>query len=269
MNSTRQLLSASVIRIQEWCASHRLQLNANKTELIWLGSRANLQKLSTTELGFSVGSDYIRPTTVVRDLGVYIDSQLTMKQHISHVTQVCFFQLRRLRQIRRFLGPDTTTRLVLAFIISRLDYCNGVLAKLPCTTIQPLQRVQNAAARLIADIPIHEHVQPVLQQLHWLPIFYRIQYKLCLLMHHIHYGLCPDYLQGTVSSVVDSATRPGLRSASTLLYNKPRMKTVFGQRSFAFAGPDAWNGLPSDIQHISSTAAFKKHLKTYFFNRAF
>jgi len=269
IDSTRQQLALGVKRIQEWCASYRLQLNAAKTELLWFGSRANLQKISGMELGFSVGSDYISPSTVIRNLGVYLDSQLTMKQHISHVTKVCFYQLRRLRQIRRYLGPDTTARLVSAFILSRLDYCNAVLARLPSSTIQPFQRVQNAAARLIADVSSHEHVSPVLRQLHWLPVVYRIDYKLCLLMHYVHIRHCPDYLRETVSLVADSQTRPGLRSASSLMFRKPRTSTVFGERAFSFAGPAAWNCLPLRIQQISDTTSFKRHLKTFLFSKAF
>ena len=85
-----------------------------------------------------------------------------MKQHVCKVAAACFYQLRRLRQIRRRVGQDVTTRLVLALVTSRLDYCNSVLANLPQSTIEPLQRIQNAAARLIFDLGLWEHVTPSL-----------------------------------------------------------------------------------------------------------
>ena len=85
----------------------------------------------------------------MRDLGVLFDSELTMKKHIAKVAAVCFFHIRRLRQIRRRVGKDVTIRLVLALITPRLDYCNSVFAGLPQSTLEPLQRVQNAAARLV------------------------------------------------------------------------------------------------------------------------
>ena len=78
--------------------------------------------------------------------------QLTMKKHIAKVAAVCFFHIRRLRQIRRRVGKDVTIRLVLALITPRLDYCNSVFAGLPQSTLEPLQRVQNAAARLVFDL---------------------------------------------------------------------------------------------------------------------
>jgi len=74
-----------------------------------------------------------------------------MKKHIAKVDAVCFFHICRLRQIRRRIGKDVTIRLVLALITPRLDYCNSVFAGLPQSTLEPLQRVQNAAARLVFD----------------------------------------------------------------------------------------------------------------------
>jgi len=135
-----------VTYIRGWCSSRRLQLNAHKTELQWFGSRASLRELSSADLTRSVGNDVIQPVTVVRDLGVYLDNELTMMQHISRVVSSCFFQLRRLRQIRCSAGEEVTKRLATALVLSRLDYCNAVLTGRPESTIRPLQRVQNAAA---------------------------------------------------------------------------------------------------------------------------
>ena len=95
----------------------------------------------------------------------------------------CFYHIRRLKQICRLLGPDVATSLVSAFVLNKLDYCNAVLAGLPKTTIAPLQRAQNAAARLVARLGPRDHVSNAVHDLHWLPVQHRITYKLCLLMH--------------------------------------------------------------------------------------
>ena len=152
-----------------------------------------------TDLTLHVDSDVIKPVSVVRDLGVLLDQVdrglcLSMKQHISKVTSTCFYQLRRLKQVRRILGQGITTRLFTAFISSRMDYCKAVLAGLPKSTLAPLQRVQNAAARLILGISPNDHVTPALQQLRWLPITYQIIYKLSILKHLVHTGRSPTYL---------------------------------------------------------------------------
>ena len=99
--------------------------------------------------------------------------------------------------------------------MSRLDYCNSVLAGPPTSTLQPLQRVQNAAARLVFGLSRSDHVTPTLIQLHWLTVSYRIKFKLCCLVHAIHYGRSPAYLTETVQSVGASRSRCGLRSSST------------------------------------------------------
>ena len=80
-------------------------------------------------------SSIIEPAGVVRNLGVMIDAQLSMHEHVSRTAQVCFFHLRRLRSVRQLLGSDVTVNLVVALVFSRLDYCNAVLAGLPAATL--------------------------------------------------------------------------------------------------------------------------------------
>ena len=124
-----------------------------------------------------------------------------MKQHVTKVAAICYYHLCRLRQIRRHVGSEIATQLVLALVISRLDYCNAALAGLPQTTIAPLQWVQNAAARLIFELGPREHITPCLLQLHWLPVRWRIQFKLYCIMHSVFNGNCPSYLTDIVQTV--------------------------------------------------------------------
>ena len=109
-----------------------------KSDLIWFGSRVSLNMLSANALELQVGVDTIHPATSVRDLGVLLDSELTTSHHVSNVAS-CFFQLRRLRQDRHILSREVTALLISAFVLSRLDYCNSVLAGLPRSTTEPLQ----------------------------------------------------------------------------------------------------------------------------------
>jgi len=122
--------------------------DTDKTELIWFGSRQILEKVSGSDLMLHLDSSILKPVDVVRDLGVLLDTELSMKQHITRIASNCFYHLRRLRQIRRIVGKDVTSQLISSFVLSRLDYCNSLLAGLPRTSVEPLQRVQNAAARL-------------------------------------------------------------------------------------------------------------------------
>ena len=250
----------------------RLQLNPSKTEIIWFGTKVSLEKMKNMDLALHVGNDVIKPAAVVRDLGVVLDSELSMKPHVSKVTSVCFYHLRRLKQVRRILGQQTTTSLVTAFILGRLDYCNSVLAGLPKSTISPLQRVQNAAVRLICGLRSRDHITPALRELHWLPVEQRISFKLCVLMHLVHTGRSPTYLSDLVTAVADIPSRSRLRSANSHRYESPSTRLKFGERSFSFAGPAAWNKLPNTLREQSDhmdCQTFKRELKTVLFERAY
>ena len=130
--------------------------------------------------------------------GVLLDSELSLKQHVNRTASTCFYHLRRLRQLKRRVNVDVMKRLISAFVFSRLDYCNGILSGLSLATIAPLQRVQNAAAPLVLALSRSDHVRPALRELHWLPVVYRIKFKLALVMFTIHTHQCPDYLTDSV-----------------------------------------------------------------------
>ena len=177
-----------------------MQLNASKTEALWVGSRFSLAKLSNRDDSIQIATSTIRPLTVIRDLGVYLDSELSMKQHIAKVAALCLYHLRCLCQNHRRVSSKVTTHLILALIMSRLDYCTLVLACLPLATIAALQLVQNTAARLIFELGTREHVTASLLQLHCLPVHWQVRFKLCCLMYltnvvspidfgHPHHGL--------------------------------------------------------------------------------
>jgi len=120
--------------------------------LVLFGSRQILEKVSGSVLMLQLDSDIFKPVDVVRDLGVLLDTELSLRQHITRIASNCFYHLRRLQQIRRVVGEDVTSQLISAFVLSRLDYCNSLLAGLPRTSVEPLQRVQSAAGRLVLNL---------------------------------------------------------------------------------------------------------------------
>jgi len=255
-------LGSCASAVNDWCASKRLQLDTGKTA-------ANLKKILPDDQRIQVGLDIIQPSNLVRDLGVYFDRELTMKPHIARITRTCFFHLRRLRAVRRQLGQDITARLVSAFVLSRLDYCTAVLAELPASALAPLQRVLHAAARLVLDLKPRDHVTSALYTLHWLPIKYRITYKLCLLVHLALNGRAPSYIAELLTPTTAVAGRASLRSASHHDLVQTTHKLKFGERAFTVSGPSAWNRLPTEIKTLTDTSLFKQKLKTFLFTVAY
>ena len=179
IQTTVNRLRSCAAAIHLWYSSRRLQLNPAKTELIWFGSSANLQKIATADLSLLNDGNVIHRVDSVHDLGVTLDSELTSQRHVNKVASLYFYHIRRLKQVCKLLGPGVATTLVSAFVLSRLDNCNAILTGLPKTTIAPLQRAQNAAARLVAQLGPRDHVSNALRDLHWLPVQQRITYKLC------------------------------------------------------------------------------------------
>ena len=122
---------------------------------------------------------------------------------------------------------------------------------------------------IVFELGTRKHVTASLLQLHWLPVRWRVQFKLCCLMHSIFHGRCPDYLSNIVRPVDLSRSRAGLRSSSTTNFAMPQLRTKCGERAFSHAGPAAWNALPEDMRAVSDSVLFRKRLKTHLFSLAF
>ena len=136
--------------------------------------------------------------------------------HINTTYLSAFYYLYNMRRIRKYLSRSVTESLVHAFITSRIDYCNSLLYGLPNSHIMKLQRIQNAAARLVTGTPRFCHVTPLLFHLHWLPISYRIKFKILLLTFKCLYGQAPNYLIDLIT--IKKQSRYSLRSNESSIF---------------------------------------------------
>ena len=133
-----------------------------------------------------------------------------------------------------------------------------------------LQSVLNAAAKLICNRRKYDHVTPLLRDvLHWLPVPFRIEFKLSLLVYKSLHGTAPEYIREYCSETHSSASGLRLRSLGKTDLRVRRMRTRFGDRAFSVAGPRCWNSLPPDIRLAASVDSFKTKLKTYLFAKAY
>ena len=258
-------MSLCIECVASWMSSNRLRLNPSKTELIWLGTSRRLQHVD----GFNMtvcGAD-VRPDDCVRDLGVLIDSNMTLSNHVNNVAGICFYQLRQLRIIRRSLTTDAAHSLVRALIHTRIDYCNGLMAAGPKYLHEKLQSVLRAAARLVLQLPHRSFVSGIMRgQLHWLEMPDRVRFKLCTLVYRCLHGLAPSYRSDLCTPATVHAH---LRSSVTLerSLSIPRTKTkTLGPRGFYFASSAAWNARPVHLRDPElSLNSFKTKLKPHFF----
>ncbi len=182
-------ISGCLPDISAWMKEHHLQLNLAKTELLVFPATLTLQHDFTIQLGSST----ITPSASVRNSGVIFDDQLTFKEHIAKTARSCRFALHNIRKIKPFLTEHAAQLLVQALVISRLDYCNALLAGLPSYKIKHPQMIQNAAARLVFNEPKRAHVTPLFISLHWLPVAARIKFKTLMLAYRTTTGSAPTY----------------------------------------------------------------------------
>ena len=224
-----QRFVSSTERIESWMSSNRLKMNADKTQVIWIGSRQQLAKVDIKE--FQLLSANILFSTTVSNLGVHLDSQLTMQDHVAAMCRSCFFQLRQLRTIRSSLTTDAAKTLAQTFVGGRLNYCKSLLYGVSGELLRRLQSVQNAAARFITGTRKYDHITPVLRNLYWLPVRQRIIFKIATLMYRCLYGLASSYLAADCIVVSAIPGRRQLRSATSGQQYIPRTRTVtFGPR---------------------------------------
>ena len=202
-----------------------------------------------------VGSSNIRPVEAARNIGVVFDKTHQFKRHIISTCQSIFMHIQRIGRIRKYLSKKTCLKLVYSVLSAKLDYCNALLNGLPNTQLRLLQRAQNAAARLITRSKKFDHISPILKQLHWLPVNYRIQFKILLLTYKAINGLAPPYIAELIEQYKPSRS---LRSSDKLKLKIPRTKLKsYGDRSFAYSAPQLWNQLPHDVCSAPTVENFK------------
>ena len=252
-----------------WATVNMLKLNDNKKELMLVTTKST-KHLHSIPTSITIGNAQIPFKKSVKNLGFILDCHLTMNAHVSNIARTCYFELRRLSSIRRFLTSTATATLVSAFVLSRIDYCNSLLFGSTHDVTSHLQRIQNYAARVILRLPKSSSITMHLKSLHWLPVKVRSTYKIACLCYHCHSSTARSY-------VTDMLRRKPLHTRNTRsisytmsLLNRPaHSKATLGDRSFSFASSSFWNSIPNDVRCAPSLSSFKSRLKTYLFRSVY
>ena len=267
-----QLLSmySCICDVNAWATANMLKLNDNKTELMLVTSNRT-KHLHYLPTSVTIGKAQIPFKQSVKNLDLTLDCHLNMNAHVSNIARTCYFGLRRLAFIRRFLTSTATATLVYCSAVSRIDYCNSMLFYSTHGDVTShLQRIQNYAAQVILQLPKLHNITTHLKSLYWLPVEERITCKIACLCYHCHSNTAPSYVTDMLHKK-PSHTRNTRSSSCTmhLLNRSAHSKATLGDRSFSFASSSVWNSIPNDVRCAPSLSSFKSRLKTYLFRSVY
>ena len=240
--------------IDNWMVIKKVKLNQDKTEVVLISSRYRPRPPLDS---LQIGNVTVVPSSSARNLGVIFDKCFNFEEHIKSICKSSHYHIRNIAKIRKYIDEES----------AKLDSCNSLLYGLPQHLISRLQSIQNTAARVVTRTGKFDHITPVLKQLHWLPVRYRIVFKILLLVYKALNGTAPSYIS---ELLMYHTSERKLRSSSQHLLATPkaRLKT-YGERAFAVAAPRLWNSIPLELRSSSSIDIFKRHLKTYLFQQAY
>ena len=260
-------LETCLISLNTWFCHNGLALNPDKSEAVLFGTRQRLHS-SRDVRSINIAGSTIELAKKTKILGVTLDRHLAMNAHVNEICKAGFYHIRSLRQIRRSIPIDVANAVACSLVSSRLDYANGTLYGTSQTNIDKLQRMQNAAARVVANsVAVHHmHSSDLLKQLHWLPVSCRINYKIAVLTYKAMTTSSPHYLNCLITPYIPNRS---LRSSDAGLLSIPRCRLHFASRAFRVAAPTVWNALPLDVRSSASCDVFACRLKTFYFATAF
>jgi len=230
-----------------------LQVNPSKTEVLWCAFGRRQHQIPSSSV--RIGSTYVLPVSSVRDLGVHIDSDVSLRTHVTANIRSCFAAPRQIRSARRCLPQHALLTLIRALVVSKVDYCCSVLAGVSGHLLDRLQSILNTADRLLFSFRRSERTTPVLRDLHWL----QIQFLLCVLAFRCLNGSVLPYLVESVRRTADVEGCRHLRSSTTMKLVVPsEQRLTLGDRTFPVTASRAWNSLPSAIRTVSSFTCFRQ-----------
>ena len=257
---TKEDIEACLLEIRQWMVQNYLKINTDKTKMILVKSKQNSEDLSFTVL---YDNSDVDSCDVAKTLGVSLDSKLSMIKFIQEKCRASYFHLRNLGRIKRSLSIDMRIKLVHNMILSKLDYCNSLLALTPKCHLKKLQKVETAAVRLIYDVPKKCSTSKFLKKAHFLPIEDRIDFKLSLLMFNVVSGKSPCYIAESFSMHSPTRELRVGRDDLNIVYEKKKCKDIFN------AMTSKWNDLPINVRNSVNSEIFKSRLKGHLFERAF
>ena len=254
--------------IKDWMCHNFLQLNESKTDIIILSSKSDSSNPVACFQAVQ-GCKPLKAKEYVKSLGVRLDNRLNLSHFISATIASCNISLRNLWKMANKLTFKLKIQLVHAMILSRLDYCNSILYGISVENLQRLQKVQNCAVRFIFNKSKRSHASNFLKEVHFLPIRFRILYKINMLIYKCINNMAPSYLQDLIQLRFPTVNDVRLNNDYFMLEHPPLTTFTSTTKAFSYCAPLTWNCLPYELRSCENISLFKKRLKTHYFDLAF
>ena len=269
ISKTLQDLKKCFCDIKMWMTENYLKINESKTSMMEFHSPYTPFPLQSS---FHLETCDVIPTDEAKNLGFWFDKHLSLDSQIKRVSKTCYENLRKLGRIGLKLSKDLKIQLVHPCIHSFMDNYNATYFTLSHIQLQKLQKIQNAAVKFIFGLKGKERFQPItpfLKKLHFLPVAYRIKFKIALLSFKCINNFAPHYLSSLLS--IRKNNEHFVRADNDFFLmdhpSPPRCSKTMG--AFIHCAPAVWNALPYSIRSMSDIKAFKCALKTHLFKCAF
>ena len=259
--------------VQSWMSANKLKLNPDKTEFIVFGNKRQQAELAPFFPADILGNGLV-PAVTVKNLGVKLDSCLDMSKQVSDTIRACYYHIKDLRRVRRHLTKSVAITLCNALVGSKIDYCNSLYYGITNKQMQRLQGIQNTLCRIVTRTHRFSSVTGPLMSLHWLPVKYRVQFKVCLMTYKVYKNKYPAYLEDCVQpyrSIYNTRHSEPTRHMLTIPHYDYKRHKSFKHlsNSYFYSAPRLWNSLPETCRCASSLSSFRAHLKTYLWTKSY
>ena len=273
-NDEEQLLNLKkcFAEIKSWMSKNFLKMNDDKTEILELHG---LQSIAPLRKSFVLGDDLdceVVPTLSAKNLGFYFDSQMNLNEQINKVAQKCYMNLRNIGRLGNKLSHPLKVQLVHSMVLSILDMGNASYGGITASQLNSLQKVQNAATRFVFGLygkKRQQHISPYLKKLHFLSVYYRIRFKIAMLVFNSLNNFGPNYISNMISLRTEKPHAVRRNEDAFLLNIPPPPRYNKTNGAFSICAPVVWNALPYSIRSSNCINKFKVALKTHYFRIPF
>ena len=258
VTDVEQKLSFALQELMVWINHNRLVLNTDKTCVMVIASRANLNKITSFKV--SINGKALKRVNVAKCLGVLIDEELNWSKHVDKVTKVTQRNVSVIKRAKDYLPLISLKLLYNALVLPHFDYCSSVWSNRYQEQTSKLKKVQKRAARIILNKSYETPSKELFDSLKWMPIEKRFEFQRVTMMYKCTHNLAPSYLQESLFKVSD-VHQHYTRQAEEGLLSVPKYKSECFKHSPLVSSITAWNSLDRTMKLASSVNTFKYMFK--------